>query len=169
MKEEQKLYQIEELKQETNLICFQILSLFLHILAFKQLYYHYSYAIFWKDTHFHSYDRVIPIQRLHLILHLNATHLNKEKKRDFLNILSNVSAIPFNCKFLKRIRIMFPSPFEVRKEKFRWARFHTAIVFKGTINLERQHFLGGRGKKIGQICRRKRGGTLRLYGSYWLC
>ena len=54
---------------------------------------------------------------------------------------------------------MFPSPFEVRKEKFRWARFHTAIVFKGTINLERQHFLGGRGKKIGQICRRKRGGV----------
>ena len=53
---------------------------------------------------------------------------------------------------------MFPSPFEVRKEKFRWARFHTAIVFKGTINLERQHFLGGRGKKIGQICRRKRVG-----------
>ena len=92
-----------------------------------------------------------PIQRLHLILHLNATHLNKEK-------IPNDSAIPFNCKFLKRIRIMFPSPFEVRKEKFRWARFHTAIIFKGPIHLERQHFLGGRGKKIGQIFRRKRGG-----------
>ena len=111
------MQQFEELKQKTNLICFQILSFFLHIIAFKQqYYYYYSYAIFWKDTHFHSYDRVIPIHRLHLILHLNATHLNKEKKGDFLNILPNVSAIPFNCKFLKRIRIMFPSPFVVHKD-----------------------------------------------------